>query len=172
VKAVRGLDEVQRNLAKALREMEGAALEGLVAGGQMVRKESQKLTPIVTGNLRGSAFVVWKGGETIERGTVPEDARSAAGREQPTVAVGYAAVYAANVHENPRAGKTGGASPSGRKYVPGRLPSGRMSERIVYSEKGEWKFLETALKVNADRFLRIVAARVRKALKDDRGAEA
>lgn len=41
--------------------------------------------------------------------------------------------YALSVHENPRAGKTGGISPSGKKYK-------------AWARTGQWKYLETPAK--------------------------
>lgn len=163
-----GLDQIQRNLNKALRETEKQSLAGLVGTGLQIKKESMKLTPEVEGNLRGSAYVTWSGGddspsrssELIDPAAPAEakgiaTAYTAAGK--PTVAVGYAAIYAARVHENPRAGKTGGVSPSGRKYLPPLLPSGRRSTRIVWSRVGQWKFLETPFKRLARRMLQNLA---------------
>lgn len=49
---------------------------------------------------------------------------------------GAAAPYAKSVHENPRAGKTGGFSPSGRRYK-------------YWSRVGEWKFIETPARLAA-----------------------
>ena len=46
---------------------------------------------------------------------------------------GPAAPYALAVHENPRAGKTGGVSPRGKPYR-------------SWAEVGQWKYLETAFK--------------------------
>ena len=46
---------------------------------------------------------------------------------------GPAAPYALSVHENPRAGKTGGISPSGKPYE-------------SWARTGGWKYLETPLK--------------------------
>ena len=43
-------------------------------------------------------------------------AKTADSRDEITGTVGYSAPYAAAIHENPRAGKTGGVSPSGRRY--------------------------------------------------------
>lgn len=52
---------------------------------------------------------------------------------QPTdrirAVVGFGAVYAAPVHENPRAGRTHGVSPSGRRYK-------------YWAKVGQWHFLE------------------------------
>ena len=53
-----------------------------------------------------------------------------------TITMGYggpAAPYAIAVHENPRAGKTGGLSPSGKPYE-------------HWARTGGWKYLETPLK--------------------------
>jgi len=46
---------------------------------------------------------------------------------------GSAAPYALTVHENQRAGKTGGFSPSGQRYK-------------KWAKVGEWKYLETPFK--------------------------
>lgn len=53
-----------------------------------------------------------------------------------SVAFGFGAEYAVYVHENPRAGKTMGLSPQGKKYA-------------SWARAGEWKFLETPLKAKA-----------------------
>jgi len=52
---------------------------------------------------------------------------------------GTAAPYAAAVHENPRAGKTGGRSPSGRPYK-------------HWAKVGHWKYLETSINEAASDF--------------------
>ena len=78
--------------------------------------------PVDTGTLQGSGYV-----------KLPEIRRSTA-----TVTLGYGGAaqgYALAVHENPRAGKTGGVSPGGKKYK-------------RWSQVGEWKYLETPLKAN------------------------
>lgn len=49
---------------------------------------------------------------------------------------GPSAPYAIVVHENPRAGQTGGRSPQGKKY-------------LHWARRGEWKYLETPLKGHA-----------------------
>lgn len=49
---------------------------------------------------------------------------------------GNAAPYAIAVHENPRSGKTGGKSPSGKPYP-------------HWARRGEWKYLESPLKLRA-----------------------
>jgi hypothetical protein len=63
---------------------------------------------------------------------------------------GPSAPYAAYVHENPRAGKTQGVSPKGRRYK-------------NYARVGQWKFLERPLKRARAAIMRRVAQDVRAA---------
>lgn len=90
-----------------------------VTGREMYRTwtaimaESKQLVPVDQGELRASAYV-----------NLPQ--RNGA---EVTVEGGYSAPYAASVHENPRAGKTGGVSPSGHRYA-------------HWATVGQWKFLE------------------------------
>lgn len=56
-----------------------------------------------------------------------------------TVEAGFgdnSAPYALAVHENPRAGKTGGVSPSGRQYARTKKGKG------LWAKTGQWKYLE------------------------------
>ena len=90
---------------------------------EAVMRDSRALVPVVTGTLRSS-------------GTV--DAPQIQGNEV-TQTCGYGGAakrYALKVHENPRAGRTGGYSPSGKKYYP------RPGLPVPYSTVGQWKFLE------------------------------
>lgn len=168
-----GLDKVLTNLNKAVQKMEERTLSGLVSAALEIKKEAQKLTPVVTGNLRNSAYVQsHKGtedgaapkfkGDQASRLTVAHAskvAQSAAeigAARNPEVHVGFTAVYAPFVHENPRAGKTGGYSPKGKVYKP---EAG--STRIVWSAVGQWKFLEQAIHKNRKKILAIIAAKAK-----------
>lgn len=96
-------------------EMEIEAV--LTEEAEDVITEADDLVPADIGNLKGSKFVE----PPITRGGVV------------TVELGYgntATLYAASVHENPRAGRTGGRSPGGGK-------------RKTYAKVGQWKYLET-----------------------------
>ena len=64
---------------------------------------------------------------------------------------GPATPYALAVHENPRAGKTGGVSPSGKRYK-------------HWAEVGQWKFLEIPLLEAEHGMLARLAGRIRSAL--------
>jgi len=156
-----GVEKVVRNLNKEISKIEGRCLSGLVSAGLMIRGESQKLTPVVTGNLRNSAYVV--SSRAVEAAPKNGDS-SVVGKQQecrrsyiPMVIVGYAASYAIFVHENPRAGKTGGMSPKGLAYKPSKG-----SRRIVYSTVGQWKFLEQVIMSNRKRVLAIIASKAKK----------
>ena len=170
---LKGLQEVVNNLNKEVAKVEGAGLEGLLEAGMVVRAEAQKKCPVVTGNLKNSAFVNWSGGtmtkvagafrdlnkgggeaeaRTKERATAIPESHERIGKGG-VVEIGFSAVYAVAVHENPRSGKTGGKSPTGRSYPP-----------KTYATRGEWKFLENALKENVSRIISIIirAATIRK----------
>ncbi len=43
-------------IAQKVAEATGSIVEGLVVGGLFLQRESQKLVPVDTGNLKGSAF--------------------------------------------------------------------------------------------------------------------
>jgi hypothetical protein len=158
---LKGLDNVLANLHREVAKINDSGQAGVVEAALWVKGKAQRLTPVVTGNLQNSAFVVWpKGGQTNARftgedsdsmrsqhaGVVSETKARVAAKRQPVAAVGFSSAHARRTHENPRAGKTGGVSPRGKKYTPGLLPSGRRSTRKVYATSGQWKFLETPLK--------------------------
>lgn len=159
-----------RRLNKELNLIEGACVEGLLMVGLEISGDAKKLTPVVTGNLRNSTFVVGphktlegnsasfadpagKLGRAAEmtarhRTLVAKHASECHSAQPPEVHVGYTAVYAPFVHENPRAGRTGGMRPppSKRRYAEG-----------TYATQGQWKFLETAVKQGQGKFLSIMA---------------
>jgi len=84
-------------------------------------RDSQALVPIDTGQLADSIYKrnLWSGTRRLE------------------IEVGYSAVYAMVTHENPRSGKTGGFSPSGRPYK-------------HWARTGQWKFLEQPFLARTD----------------------
>jgi hypothetical protein len=120
-KARRRIGTLQTVLA---RELEKLANE--------IMAESKKLCPVDTGTLRSSGLVQKP---VIEGNMI-------------SVTLGYGDAscgYAVYVHENPRAGQTGGVSPSGRKYGAKR-----------WARKGQWKYLETPLVARVNDFPRVV----------------
>jgi len=94
-----------------------ALAQALYTRAQQIMSRSRPLVPVVTGALRASALVY---PPQIQGNTI-------------SVVFGYggqATPYAAAVHENPRSGRTGGVSPTGRRYPPG-----------TYSLVGQWHYL-------------------------------
>lgn len=177
---IEGIDKVVANINKEMKKIKGRTLGGLIAAAQdPVRREAQQECPVVTGNLKASAYVVASGGRVVagktpsfkgddasetasnHSETVIEQALILKNVKSPSVGIGFSAVYAAAVHENPRAGKTGGVSPSGKKYTAGLTETGRKSKRAVFSEVGKWKFLEDPLKRNIKRILQIITQKAK-----------
>ena len=116
---IKGLDRLRQNLTR----LANGSLNALA--GPMYRFAETHIAgpardtycPVSTGALRSSILV-----------QLPEILGT---RIVVTIgAGGVAAPYALAVHENPRAGKTGGFSPSGKPYY------------YNWSRVGEWKYLE------------------------------
>lgn len=127
---------IRKTRPDPIPEIARVAGQILYLSAEQIMTESRTLVPVVTGNLRASANVQ---PPKISGTTV-------------TVELGYggpAATYALSVHENPRAGKTGGVSPSGHKYAARR-----------WSQVGQWKYLEQPFNDAKPR----IHARLRRAL--------
>lgn len=113
---ITGEDKVIAQLLAWQREMPNLIAKALREEAELTMTDAKKLCPVMTGALRASGYVY---------------VRSVVGRTVEAVAGfgGAAAPYALAVHENPRAGRTGGVSPEGRRYK-------------RYARSGQWKFLE------------------------------
>lgn len=121
---ITGLDEVVANLNEALKKIESGSLSGLVDAGIMVLDDTEMvipLTPVDTGNLRNSRFLVSSDGIThfgesasfsnCASGTAGEMAMQheeimSSSREEamasggPTVVLGFSAPHATLIHED------------------------------------------------------------------------
>lgn len=130
----RGSADVRRKL-NALAGAANQDLErAILAHGEDVIADAQENhVPVMDGPLRSSAYV-----------KTGRDARGVFAR------LGFSAPYARRVHENPRAGRTGGVSPSGRRYK-------------KWAKVGHYKFLERPFVAGIPRFTRTIAAVVREA---------
>jgi hypothetical protein len=118
---ISGLPKVKRAL-KALGKKGPKAMAGaLFREGEGIMGDSkEKFVPVDKGNLKSSGHV----------------AKPKISAQGASVELGYggpSAPYALAVHENPRAGKTGGVSPSGAQYT-------------TWAQTGGWKYLETPFK--------------------------
>jgi hypothetical protein len=141
---IRGAEQVLRRMTRLGEEMPAAVGRALFrfASVDIEAPAKQRYAPVVTGSLRSSIHteqpVVTRRGASVIVG-----------------AGGAAAPYAAYVHENPRSGRTGGFSPSGRRYK-------------RWSRVGQWKYLETpALEAARDGsgFAREMGAELEKVLR-------
>lgn len=175
-----GLHEAVKSLNEKASSLSEGALSGLIQGALLIRREAQKNTPVVTGNLRNSAYVQsskgtvglpagFKGKDAANEysryaKSVMHSASEISGSKVPMVVVGFTASYAPFVHENPRAGITGGKSPKGVSYDPKnkKWRGKRVSQRIRFSTVGGYKFLERAVKDNIDRVIQLIVDGVKR----------
>lgn len=144
VTKVRGLDDVIRNLNKEIKSIERDVQKGLTLGMQMVKRDSMIDTPVDTGNLRGSHYVVSGNGQvsqesgqftTVDKKGKPDKSGIRVSMEHPThiaaakanamkqnkpfCEIGCTAFYAEIVHEDMEAShvkehKSGGTFQSGK----------------------------------------------------------
>lgn len=107
-----GLKRVMSNLNKEINGIKGRTKAGLMYAALVIRRRSQQLTPVDTGNLKGSAYTqAWQ-----------------APGGNPGAEIGFTASYAVFVHE----------------------------VQASHKGKGQWKFLETAVKEKAAEVVKII----------------
>jgi hypothetical protein len=133
---ITGMDEVMKSLAAYSALAKTAAAQAVVREAEAIKKESQdNLVPVDTGVLRDKAYT---SEAKIEGDTVSAE-------------VGYYGPYASRIHENIRAGQTGGESPSGRKYR-------------HWATTGGYKYLERAVMSAESGMLERIADRMRNSI--------
>ncbi len=117
---LRGLSKVLRNLNKSIEQIRGNSIKGLTEAALVVKADSVKETPILVGNLRGSAYILvtdglsdnvsasFKGDDAVQLSESHNRALAESkqivqkdGKWVPTAIVGYGAYYAFYVHEMP-----------------------------------------------------------------------
>lgn len=171
---IEGMQDILDNLAKETKAIVGASASGVLKSGLLIMRESQKLTPTRLGNLRNSRFMVssvpglspgvgggsFKGEQSsdmssnhaqAEQQTTTEAVVKSKGGAAPTAGIGYSAVYALSVHENPNAGGAGNTQESNKARGGTKKPLS-----AIHSKKGQWKFLEEPLVTNASKVLEII----------------
>jgi len=174
-----GLDKVLARLNTEVMGIKRRSLQGLIKVGFLIQRESQKLTPVQYGNLKASAFTVWRGGGGAVSGRFAgPDASSVAANHaavlsqeragistvEPEVEVGYSAAYAIYVHENTMASHTKSKSGKAVGARGGKLSGGRLLKSAVLGAQdlddmkdvGEAKFLEKAIDRNMGRIVDII----------------
>lgn len=80
--ALIGEDKVIANLNKEIRAIRGRTRQGLAAAAAIVKRESQRRTPVDTGNLKASHYIAALGSA-----------------KTPVAEIGATAYYAVYVHE-------------------------------------------------------------------------
>ncbi|MBW2672583.1 MAG: HK97 gp10 family phage protein [Deltaproteobacteria bacterium] len=135
---VEGTKELQRTLEKLGERAQAELEKALYAEAELIMTESKKQCPVDTGTLRSTGYV------RISRAEAPRTVVE-------MVYGGPAAPYAVAVHENPRAGKTGGVSPSGQRYK-------------TWAKTGKWKYLEDPVKAATPKLPSRLARRLRRVI--------
>jgi hypothetical protein len=149
---VTGLDRFMstfRRLASVTPEELGLARE-MTIQAERIMGESKRLVPVVSGALRASGLV-----------QPPVTSRT-----KVEVVMGYGGAarrYAWKVHENPRAGQTGGLAPVASFNNP-FASSIRQRRYKRFSQVGQWKYLETPFVAAKNRTIDAIAAAVGKNL--------
>lgn len=143
-----GLNSALELLASDLKKIPLKTLQGMIAGGLVVQRAAQKLTPVDTANLKASATTVWgmkKGGGSPafkgkDAGEMSSDHQKTVASEQsnlsknpltPEVEVLYSAAYALFVHEDLEANHINGQAKFLEKAVKDNL------DKIVSAVKME-----------------------------------
>ena len=144
---VTGLDEVLKNLNLVGENAKNAAAEAMLTEATNIIYASKAMVPVDQGTLKGGAIAQAPGGVGGTYVTQPTMTGNKISTE-----FGYNGPYAARVHENPRAGKTEGVSPKGRKYQ-------------HWARVGEFKFLEKPFLAAEAGMLQRMAARIKSGLK-------
>lgn len=136
---VAGLDRLNQRLAAMGPRVVQAAGQALREEAELIMGDSKEnYVPVDLGPLRASGHV-----GKVEHTGPHVDVTMGFG--------GPSAKYAWRVHENPRAGKTGGTSPTGRRYK-------------HWAKVGGWKYLETPFLAASQQVTAHVAASVRQIL--------
>ncbi len=159
---IKGVQNVLRNLNSEIKKIENRSEAGLLEASLLIKKEAVKQTPVDTGNLRNSAFVIaqhksptnpgnFKGKNKEEmayqhsavKSKVKDVLKSVKKQHLISTCVGYSANYAAAQHE------------INYTHMKWDKKSGG------YFAVGNWKFLENAIKDNYKNIIKIIARRAR-----------
>lgn len=138
------------NIGKAVAKIENKTYGELVAIGFDIQADAMDLTPIVTGNLRASAYTIYEGSTPTAGGNIDSETAQlfsqsvqkgkgiidSMGKNRKAVIVGFSANYAVYIHGNPNAGKSGAKGAS---------------------TDGTWLFLLKSLQKNKGRVLKRIA---------------
>lgn len=154
------LAKVVLALNKEIGKISFVTRKGMIKAGLRIMRGSQLRTPVDTGNLRASAFVIW--GEGQQSSPSFSNKKGGAARAQadhltglseakaavqdslmkPGICVGHTAAYSLYVHENVGAKHVKGKpKATGRKVKVGKV-------EVDETVQGQAKFLEDSLRDN------------------------
>lgn len=154
-----GLGTILKNLNKEIQLIEGDISKGMLLGMQLIKRDSMDDTPVDTGNLRGSHYVVTNAGKVDDEGKskvfdtkdssgrrvasehpkhVQESAANARAQRGPFAEVGCTAFYAEKVHEDLEASHT------------------KVNKKGEGVQIGKAKFLEDSIRKNANRLYQLI----------------
>lgn len=147
-----GKEKTIAAVEEAFTNLKGVTRDGLIAGGHIIQRGSQKLAPKDTGNLRASAYTIWPGQKPLkeiefddkrgdaerlkaERVAITEANKSemAKSENEFAVEVGHSAYYAIVQHAVP-----------------------------FEHDVGQWKFLLTSFLQNRNKVRNEIVARFEK----------
>lgn len=129
---IKGLQQVVKNINKAVGVITEAGVDGVIQAGSLVRREGQIQTPVETGNLVAS----WYGPTIYKVNNV----------DRIIALIGLTAFYAPFVHEMVGANFTG---PRPESKSPARQKGGKPTAKA--------KFLEDPLKANATKIIELIS---------------
>jgi len=154
----KGLEEILSNLNKEISKIEGDIQKGLTLGMQLIKAESMKNTPVDTGNLKASHYLVSgdgtsdvggqgftsesdSGKKVVEEhpGKIQEAKARINNKSGPFVELGCTAFYAEYVHEDLQASHL----KAGPKGGPSIVTSGKAKFMEDAIKNGQKQLLET-----------------------------
>lgn len=158
---IKGLDEALRKLHAMPENVKTFVGRGLYVEAERVMTDSKKnYVPVDTGVLRSSGFVKLPT-VTADEISVTLGFGGPAGTGNQGETNKKDCGYAFIVHENPRAGKTGGLPPSSSPgaIVARTFGTGRY-QRKHYAQVGQWKYLEIPLLAAQPKIKAVIAGAV------------
>lgn len=168
---VSGIQAVQKKLTESLALVKNSSRKGLIKGAFLIKRDAMLNCPVVTGNLKNSAYVIAKDlipkPPMIPNGKIKSAKTNIADwmkqinmaqikimADPSYVEIGFTAAYAFYVHESIYSGGHSKASNKGKSINKGTFKS----------EVGGPKFLERAVNANMGKILLLCGAEIKKDL--------
>ena len=152
-----GMQEVLKNLRESKTLMGRGAERGLKKAGLFLLRESQKIVPVLTGNLRGSGFI-----------------RISGSGMKTDVIVGYTALYAAYVHEDLSKAHGEQFNVKYADLIATRATRGKRRRKMGFmhdvqadpyfkrGERQQAKFIETPARENREKMLAMITSEIKR----------